>query len=435
MEINKKENNTVFFDIVLKREDIKKAENEVYKKNKKHFQIPGFRKGHVPMKMIENMYGKDVFFEDAINELLPQEYEKAVKELDLKVVDQPNIDIDEESIEKAEDLLIKVSVDVKPEVELKDYEGIDSEVENQRAMNARIINVDDRPVEDGDTVNIDFKGSVDGKYFEGGEAESQDLKIGSNTFIPGFEEQLIGHKIGEEFDITVKFPEDYHQKDLAGKDAKFEIKLNSISYEELPELDDEFVKDISEFDTLDEFKADLRKKKEEEFKTTSEMEKQRRAIDKIGEMIEADIPEGMINSQIDDMIRNYDQSLRAQGISFEDYIKMIGQSLDDFKKTMRPEAEKTVKNDLALEALVKAMKIEITDEEIEEEVNKVVEEYFKDDKDHMEKMREYMLNDNKDVVRDDLEKRKAIETLVEKAKFVEPKEITKEDIEEVKEDK
>ena len=449
MEINKKENNTVFFDIVLKREDIKKAENEVYKKNKKQFQIPGFRKGHVPMKMIENMYGKDVFFEDAINELLPQEYEKAIKELDLKVVDQPNIDIDEESIEKGEDLVIKVSVDVRPEVEIKDYEGIeiedptievtdeliDSEVENQRAMNARIINVDDRAVEDGDTVNIDFKGSVDGEYFEGGEAESQDLKIGSNTFIPGFEEQLIGHEIGEEFDITVKFPEDYHQKDLAGKDAKFEIKLNGISYEELPELDDEFVKDISEFDTLDEFKADLRKKKEEEFATTSEMEKQRRAIDKIGEMIEADIPEGMINAQIDDMIRNYDQSLRAQGISFEDYIKMIGQSLDDFKNTMRPEAEKTVKNDLALEALVKDMNIEITDEEIEEEVNKVVEEYFKDDKDHMEKMREYMLNDNKDVVRDDLEKRKAIETLVEKAKFVEPKEVTEEDIEEVKEDK
>ena len=448
MEINKKENNTVFFDIVLKREDIKKAENEVYKKNKKYFQIPGFRKGHVPKNMIENMYGKDVFFEDAINELLPQEYEDAIKELDLKVVDQPNIDIDEESLDK-DDLIVKVSVDVKPEVEIKDYEGIeiedptlevtdeliDSEVENQRAMNARIINVDDRAVEDGDTVNIDFKGSVDGKYFEGGEAESQDLKIGSNTFIPGFEEQLIGHEIGEEFDITVKFPEDYHQKDLAGKDAKFEIKLNGISYEELPELDDEFVKDISEFDTLDEFKADLRKKKEEEFKTTSEMEKQRRAIDKIGEMIEADIPEGMINAQIDDMIRNYDQSLRAQGISFEDYIKMIGQSLDDFKNTMRPEAEKTVKNDLALEALVKDMKIEITDEEIEEEVNKVVEEYFKDDKDHMEKMREYMLNENKDVVRDDLQKRKAIETLVEKAKFVEPEEISDEDIEEAKEDK
>ncbi|MDU7151945.1 MAG: trigger factor [Peptoniphilus grossensis] len=450
MEIKKKEKNTVFFDLVLKREDINNAETEVYKKNKKHFQLPGFRKGHVPRKMIENMYGKDVFFEDAINELLPAEYEKAIKELDLKVVDQPNIDIDEESIKDDKDVVVKVSVDVKPEVELKDYEGIeiedptlevtdeliDSEVENERAMNARIINVDDRAVEDGDTVNIDFKGSVDGEYFEGGEAESQDLKIGSNTFIPGFEEQLIGHNIDEEFDITVKFPEDYHQKDLAGKDAKFEIKLNSISYEELPELDDEFVKDISEFDTLEEFKADIRKKKEEEFKTTSEMEKQRRAIDKIGEMVDVEIPEAMINAQIDDMIRNYDQSLRAQGISFEDYIKMIGQSLDDFKNTMRPEAERTVKNDLALEALVKDLAIEITDEEIEEEVNRVVEEYFKDDKEHMEKMRDYMLNQNKEVVRDDLEKRKAIDTLVEKAKFVEPKETTEEEIkEEVKKDK
>lgn len=449
MEIKKKENNTAFFDIVLKREDINKAETEVYKKNKKHFQLPGFRKGHVPRQMIENMYGKDVFFEDAINELLPAEYEKAISELDLKVVDQPNIDIDEESIDK-DDLIVNVSVDVKPEVEIKDYEGIeiedptmevtdeliDSEVENERAMNARIINVDDRAVEEGDTVNIDFKGSLDGEYFDGGTAESQDLKVGSNTFIPGFEEQLIGHEIGEEFDINVKFPEDYHQKDLAEKDAKFEIKINSISYEELPELDDEFVKDISEFDTLDEFKEDLRKKKEEEFKVNSKMEKERRAIDKIGEMVDTDIPEGMINAQIDDMIRNYDQTLRAQGISFEDYIKMVGQSLDEFKETMKPEAEKTVKNDLALEALVKSENVEVSDEEVEEEVNKVVEEYFKDDKDHMEKMREYMLNQNKEVVREDLKKRKAIDKLVEKVKFVEPEETTEEEIkEEVKKDK
>ena len=449
MEIKKKENNTVFFDIVLKIEDINKAETEVYKKNKKHFQLPGFRKGHVPRQMIENMYGKDVFFEDAINELLPAEYEKAISELDLKVVDQPNIDIDEESIDK-DDLIVNVSVDVKPEVEIKDYEGIeiedptmevtdeliDSEVENERAMNARIINVDDRAVEEGDTVNIDFKGSLDGEYFDGGTAESQDLKVGSNTFIPGFEEQLIGHEIGEEFDINVKFPEDYHQKDLAEKDAKFEIKINSISYEELPELDDEFVKDISEFDTLDEFKEDLRKKKEEEFKVNSKMEKERRAIDKIGEMVDTDIPEGMINAQIDDMIRNYDQTLRAQGISFEDYIKMVGQSLDEFKETMKPEAEKTVKNDLALEALVKSENVEVSDEEVEEEVNKVVEEYFKDDKDHMEKMREYMLNQNKEVVREDLKKRKAIDKLVEKVKFVEPEETTEEEIkEEVKKDK
>ena len=374
---------------------------------------------------------------------------QAISELDLKVVDQPNIDIDEESIDK-DDLIVNVSVDVKPEVEIKDYEGIeiedptmevtdeliDSEVENERAMNARIINVDDRAVEEGDTVNIDFKGSLDGEYFDGGTAESQDLKVGSNTFIPGFEEQLIGHEIGEEFDINVKFPEDYHQKDLAEKDAKFEIKINSISYEELPELDDEFVKDISEFDTLDEFKEDLRKKKEEEFKVNSKMEKERRAIDKIGEMVDTDIPEGMINAQIDDMIRNYDQTLRAQGISFEDYIKMVGQSLDEFKETMKPEAEKTVKNDLALEALVKSENVEVSDEEVEEEVNKVVEEYFKDDKDHMEKMREYMLNQNKEVVREDIKKRKAIDKLVEKVKFVEPEETTEEEIkEEVKKDK
>jgi len=443
MDIKKKENNTVFFDIVLKREDIDKAETEVYKKNKKHFQLPGFRKGHVPRKMIENMYGKDVFFEDAINEILPHEYENAVKELDLKVVDQPNMDIDEDTMDKDE-LVINVSVDVKPEVEIKDYKGlevedptievtdelIDSEVENERRMNARIVNVDDREVQDGDKVNIDFKGSVDGEYFDGGSAENQDLEIGSNTFIPGFEEQLIGHNIGEEFDIMVNFPEDYHQKDLAGKEAKFEIKLNSISYEELPELDDEFVKDISEFDTLDEFKADLRAKKEEEFKTTSQMEKERRVIDKLGELVDVEIPEAMINNQIEDTIRNYDQTLRAQGIGFEDYIKMIGQSVDEFKKTMRPDAEKAVKNDLAIEALVKAENIEISDEEIEAEVNKVVEDYFKDDKEHMEKMREYMLNENKEVVREDLAKRKAIENVVENTKFVEPKELTEEEIKE-----
>lgn len=443
MEIKKKENNKVFFDIVLKREDIDKAETEVYKKNKKHFQMPGFRKGHVPRKMIENMYGKDVFFEDAVNDLLPAEYEKAVKELDLKVVDQPDMDIDEETLEKDE-VVFNVSVDVRPEVEIKDYKGlevedptievtdelIDNEIENERRMNARIVNVDDREVKEGDKVNIDFKGSVDGEYFDGGSAENQDLEIGSNTFIPGFEEEIIGHNIGEEFDINVKFPEDYHQKDLAGKDAKFEIKLNSISYEELPELDDEFVKDISEFDTIDEYKADIRAKKEEEFKITSQMEKERRVIDKLGELVDAEIPEAMINNQIEDTIRNYDQTLRAQGISFEDYIKMVGQSLDEFKKTMRPEAEKTVKNDLAIEALVKAENIEITDEEIEEEVNKVVEDYFKDDKEHMEKMREYMLNENKEVVRDDLAKRKAVEKLVEETKFVEPKELTEEEIKE-----
>lgn len=435
VEIKKKENNKVFFDIVLKNEDIKKAENDVYKKNKQYFQIPGFRKGHVPKKMIENMYGKDVFFEDAINELLPSAYEKAIEELDLDVVDQPNMDIDEDTMGKDE-LVVNVDVDVKPEVEISDYKGleiedptltvndevINSEIENQRKMNARIINVDDRAVKEGDRVNIDFKGSIDGEYFDGGAAEGQDLEIGSDTFIPGFEDQLIGHEIGEEFDIDVDFPEDYHQKDLAGKTAKFEIKINSISYEELPEFDDEFVKDISEFDTVDEFTEDLRKKKEEEFETTSLMEKQRRAIDKLGEKVDVEIPEGMVRGQMDQVLANYDQTLKAQGISLEEYVKMIGSSMDEFRENARPGAEKTVKNDLALEAVVRAENLKVTDEEIEEEVDNVVKEYFKDDKEHQEKMKDYMLNTNKEVVRSDLEKRKAVDFIVENAKFVEPKE-------------
>ncbi|MGI5949856.1 trigger factor [Peptoniphilus sp.] len=446
VEIKKKENNKVFFDIVLKSEDIKKAETEVYKKNKKYFEIPGFRKGHVPKKMIENMYGKDVFFEDAINELLPEAYQNAIDELKLDVVDQPNMDIDEDTMGKDE-LVVNVDVDVKPEVEISGYKGIeiedptltvtdeviDSEIENQRRMNARIINVDDRAVKDGDRVNIDFKGSIDGEYFDGGTAEGQDLEIGSDTFIPGFEEQIIGHEIGEEFDINVDFPEDYHQKDLAGKTAKFEIKLNSISYEELPEFDDEFVKDISEFDTVEEFKKDLREKKEEEFETTSLMEKQRRAIEALGDMVDVEIPEGMVRNQMDQSLANYDQTLRAQGISLEDYVKMIGSSIEEFRESARPGAEKTVKNDLALEAVVKQEGLEVTDEEIEEEVDSVVKEYFKDDEEHQERMKEYMLNENKEVVKSDLEKRKAVDFVVDNAVFVEPKEV--EETEEEKEEK
>ena len=265
MEIKSKEKNTVSFDLVLKDKDIKDAETEVYKKNKKSLQVPGFRKGHVPRKLIENMYGKDVFLEDAINEILPEVYAKAVKELKLDVIDQPNIDFPEER-KDGEDLIVNVKVDVKPEAKLGEYKGLEiedptmeltdevvmQEVENEREKNARIINVDDRAAQKGDSVNIDYKGSCDGEYFKGGEDKGHDLELGSGAFIEGFEDQIIGHKVGEEFDINVKFPEDYRDENLKGKEAKFEIKLNGISYKELPKLDDEFVKDISEFDTLEE---------------------------------------------------------------------------------------------------------------------------------------------------------------------------------------
>lgn len=459
MEIKKKENYTVYFDIVLKDKDIKEAEAEVYKKNKKHFQVPGFRKGHVPRQMIENIYGKDVFLEDAINEILPEEYEKAVKELELEVVDQPKIDIEEEK-KDGEDLVVNISVDVKPDVKLSDYKNleiedptmevtddvINEEIEQQREMNARIVNVSDRPAKEGDIANIDYKGSVDGEYFAGGEDEGYDLELGSGAFIPGFEEQVIGHKEGEEFTIDVDFPEDYRDEKLKGKKAQFEIKLNGISYKELPEVDDEFVKDISDFDTLDEYKEDIRRIKEEEFENNAKMEKQRRIIEKLGEGAEADIPPAMIENQISSVLQNYEQNLKAQGISLNDYIKMTGSTMNKLRDSIRPGAEETVKNDLALEALVKAEKIEISDKEVEDEVNEVVEEYFKDDKEHMEKMREYMLGQNKEAIREDLAKRKAVDFLLDNAKLVAPSEdkkkeekekaeLAKEEIEKITEDK
>lgn len=447
-EIKKRENNTVYFDIVIKNEDIKKAETEVYKKNKKYFQLPGFRKGHVPRKLIENMYGKDVFFEDAINEILPGKYEEVVKELELNVIDEPHVDIDEETKDK-EEVIVNVHVELMPEVEIDNYKGleledrkkevtdeiIDAELENQRSLNARIINVDDRAVEKNDKVNIDFKGSVDGEYFDGGEGEGQDLEIGSNTFIPGFEEKLIGHEVGEEFNIDVKFPEDYFEKNLKGKDAKFEIKINSISYEELPEVDDEFIKDISEFDTVDEYKADVKRKKEEEYKLNREMDLKNQATNKLGELVDIEVPNVLVERQIDNILANYDQNLRMQGISLEDYVKMIGSSMDVFRDNAREDATRQVKNDLALSALIKKENFEVSDEEIEKEVDTVVNDYFKNDKEHMEKMRNYMLNENKEVVRDDLEKRKAIDFLVENAKLVEPKEVDNEEVEkEIKEE-
>ncbi len=440
MEIKKKENNTVSFDLVLKDKDIKDAETEIFKKNKKNIQVPGFRKGHVPRKLIEKMYGKDVFLEDAINEILPEVYANAVEELKLDVIDQPKVDIPEER-EDGKDLKVNIEVDVKPEAKLADYKGLEIEdptmevtdeiimedINHEREMNARIINVDDRPAQEGDTVDIDFKGSVDGEYFEGGESQGHKLELGKGTFIPGFEDQIIGHNAGEEFDIEVKFPEDYRDEKLKGQKAKFEIKLNSISYKELPDLDDEFIKDISDFETVEEYKEDLRKHKEEEFALNSKMEKQRRIVDKLGAIAEVEIPEVMIERQIDQVLQNYGQSLKSQGISLEDYIKMTGSNIKAMRDSLREGAKNTVKNDLALDALVKAENIQITDEDVEKEVNEVVEDYFKDDKEHMEKMRSYMLNENKEQIREDLAKRKAVDLVLSFAKLVEPSEIKKEE--------
>lgn len=437
-EIKKQEKNIVYFDLTIPAEDIKKAEMEVYKKNKSYFNVPGFRKGKAPKKIIENMYGEGIFFEDAINEVLPKMYETAVEELDLDVIDQPNVDIEE--FEKGQDVVVNIDVQVKPEVKLGEYNGIeieevpsevsdelvDNELEKERQLNARLINVDDRPAKEGDKVNIDFAGKVDGEAFDGGTAEDQELELGSGSFIPGFEDAIVGKNIGETFDINVTFPEDYFTEDLQGKEAVFTITLNSISVEELPNLDDEFIKDISEFDTVDEYKADVREKKKEEVEANAKNIRTGRVLDKVVEGMEVDLPPVMVDNAINEQIRNMDNNMRAQGIALEQYLQMIGQNLDDFKENMREDAEQEVRRSLALDAVVEAEKFEVSDEEIEKEAREAAAKYFGDDEEKQEEMVKTMVEGNKDALRHDLIRRKAIDFLIDNAKEVESKETTEE---------
>ena len=432
-EIKKQEKNKVYFDLTVPHEEIKEAESKVYKRNKNYFNVPGFRKGHAPKKIIEQFYGSGIFFEDALNEVLPKIYQDALEELELEVIDQPEIDIDEENFDRSKDLIVEVSVEIKPEVVLGDYKGleieavpdevsdemIENEIDKQRHLNARHINIDDRAAEDGDKVNIDFEGKVDGVAFEGGSAEDQELELGSGSFIPGFEEGIVGHEIGETFDIDVKFPEDYFNEDLKGKDAVFTITLNSIAVEELPEVDDEFIKDISEFDTVDEYKADLKKQKTEEVEANAKNIRMDRALEAAAANAKVDVPEVMVNNAIDEQIRSMDNNMRSQGLQLEQYLQMLGQSLDDFKDSMRPDAEKEVLKSLVLEAIVEAEKFEISDDEVEAYAREMSEHYFKGDEDKQEEMIKTMMESNKDLMKSDLERKKAVELLVDNAKEVE----------------
>ena len=432
-EIKKQEKNKVYFDLTVPHEEIKEAESKVYKRNKNYFNVPGFRKGHAPKKIIEQFYGSGIFFEDALNEVLPKIYQDALEELELEVIDQPEIDIDEENFDHSKDLIVEVSVEIKPEVVLGDYKGleieavpdevsdemIENEIDKQRHLNARHINIDDRAAEDGDKVNIDFEGKVDGVAFEGGSAEDQELELGSGSFIPGFEEGIVGHEIGETFDIDVKFPEDYFNEDLKGKDAVFTITLNSIAVEELPEVDDEFIKDISEFDTVDEYKADLKKQKTEEVEANAKNIRMDRALEAAAANAKVDVPEVMVNNAIDEQIRSMDNNMRSQGLQLEQYLQMLGQSLDDFKDSMRPDAEKEVLKSLVLEAIVEAEKFEISDDEVEAYAREMSERYFKGDEDKQEEMIKTMMESNKDLMKSDLERKKAVELLVDNAKEVE----------------
>ena len=432
-EIKKQEKNKVFFDLTVPHEEIKEAELKVYKRNKNYFNVPGFRKGHVPKKIVEQFYGEGIFFEDALNDVLPKIYQDALKELELDVIDQPEIDFDEENFDRSKDLVVAVSVEVKPEVVLGEYKGleieavptevsdemIDNEIDKQRHLNARRINIDDRAAEEGDKVNIDFEGKVDGVAFDGGTAEDQELELGSGSFIPGFEEGIVGHEVGEAFDIEVSFPEDYHSEELKGKDAVFSITLNSIAVEELPEVDDEFIKDISEFDTVDEYKEDLKKQKVEEVEANAKNIRMDRVLEAAAANAKVDVPDVMVRNAIDEQIRNMDNNMRSQGIQLEQYLQMLGQSLDDFKDSMRPDAEREVLKSLVLEAIVAEEKFEVTDDELEAYAREMSERYFKGDEDKLEEMIKTMMETNKEIMTSDLERKKAVELLVDSAKEVE----------------
>ena len=369
----------------VSKEAFEKAENEAYKKNVKSINVPGFRKGKAPKSIIEKMYGKGIFFEDAINACIPDAFEAAVKEAELQVVGTPKFDL----VSSDGDIVLKAEGFVKPEVTIEGYKGIEAEkkvarvtakeveaeLTRARERNARTVEITDRAAQKNDICNIDYEGSVDGVAFDGGKGEGHDLKLGSGSFIPGFEDQIIGKNIGEEFDVNVTFPEDYHAKELAGKAAVFKTKLNAIKFEELPEADDEFAKDVSEFDTLDEYKADIKAKMVKRNEDKAQGEFETALAEALMEKLVADIPEPMFEAETENFVRDYDTRLRQSGLDLNTYFKYTGLTLDALRAQMRPQAEKQVKVRLALEKIASLENLTVTDEEVDAEYKRIAEAY------------------------------------------------------------
>ena len=381
----KKEGYTVEFELTVAKEKFEEGMQKSYIKNVKQFNIPGFRKGKAPRKYIEKIYSEAIFYDDAINFVFPEEYEAAIKELAIEPVDRPDVDVKE--VGSGKDLILEVKVDVVPEVEIKNYKGLEveekkydvaekdvkEELERMRERNSRMVTVDDRAVKEGDTANIDFEGFVDGVAFEGGKGEGFDLVIGSGSFIPGFEDQLVGANTGDEVEVNVKFPEEYHAAELKGKDAMFKVKVNKISYKELPELDDEFAKDASEFETLKELKADIKAKKKAANEAKAKAEMENEAVEKLVAEMKADIPEGMIETRTESLLRDFEMRLYQQGMNLEMYQKYTGMTMEDFRKQNEERAKSEVKSQLVFEQIIKAENIEVSDAQLDAEVAKMAE--------------------------------------------------------------
>lgn len=429
-----KKDNIVVISLEASAEEFKDAMMKSFNKNKNRFQIPGFRKGKAPYKLVMQYYGEGALYDDAIDFIVNPQYSEAIKEHDLKVVSRPELDIQEIGEDKG--MKYTITVTVKPEVELGQYEGVEAtyryvaptdetvenELKRQQERNGRKVPVEDRAVADGDIVTIDYEGFVDGVAFDGGKDEGYDLTIGSNSFIPGFEEQLIGHNIDEEFPITVTFPEDYHAENLKGKEATFQIKIHAIKVKELPELNDDFAKDVSEFDTLDEYKADIMKTQSEQAEKAAKDSFENEVVKVVCENAKVDIPSCMVDTEVDNMIDEQSYRMRAQGIALETYLQYMGQTMDEYKLGLRTMAETRVKTSLVIEACGKAMNIEATDADVEEEAEKIASQYGMKKEDFLAR-----IAGNDQFIRDSIVGRKTVDALTEKAKKEEPKEEAKEE--------
>lgn len=407
LQVEKLEKNMAKLTIEVSAEEFEAAIDKAYQKAKKSIAIPGFRKGKAPRKMIEKMYGTGVFYEDAANIVIPDAYDKAVAECEEEIVSQPTIDIVQ--IETGKPFIFTAEVALKPEVTLGEYKGLEvekapvevtdaeiqAEVDKERESNSRTVNVEDRAVAQGDMVKLDFEGFVDGVAFEGGKGENYDLTIGSGSFIPGFEDQLVGANIGEEVEVNVTFPAEYHAADLAGKPAVFKCTVHEIKVKELPEADDEFAKDISEFDTLEEYKEDVKKKLLEKKEKEAKTAKETAVVEKIVENATMEIPEAMIDSQVRNMIDDFARRIQSQGLTVEQYMQFTGMTADKMKEQMRPEALKRIQNSLVLEAVAKAEDIQISDEKVDEEIQKMAEAYKMEADKIKEMMGEYEIEQMK----------------------------------------
>ena len=420
LQVEKLEHNMAKLTVEVAAEDVEKALQAAYLKQRKQINIPGFRKGKVPRQMIEKMYGPEVFYDEAANNMIPDAYAKAYDESELDIVSQPKIEVVQ--MEKGKPFIFTAEVATKPEVTLGDYKGlkvdkvstrvtqkeVDEEIEKERERYARTIEVTDRAVQDKDEVTLDFEGFVDGVAFEGGKGEDYPLTIGSGSFIPGFEEQLIGAEIDKEVEVNVTFPKEYHSEELAGKDATFKCTVHTIKAKELPELDDEFASEVSECETMDAYRAEVKKNIKERKERTGKEKKENQAVDQAIENAQMDIPEAMIEFQVRQMADDFARRIQQQGLTVEQYFQFTGMTAEKMLEEMRPQAEKSIKTRLVLEAIVKAENIEVSDERVEEELTKMAEAYQME----VEKLKEFMGENEKKQIKEDLAVQEAITLLV-----------------------